>query len=134
MLLLRGTNSIHLMAYHTVDQTLMPLADPMPNRPFYLTYFMGDYLLLPLTSQQSDDFDQIFAYNMRHDAGQIYHKKTHLTWAQFTPGFTVHGDWLLILLDERHLLLALPHEGYSQVVAYEEFADCYGMAWVSATD
>jgi hypothetical protein len=134
LLLLRGTKSIHLMAYHVVDQTLVPLAEPPPNRPFFLTYLMGDYLLLRFTSQQSDDFDQIFVYNMRHDAGQIYHKKTRLTWALFTPGFTVHGDWLLIMLDERHLLLALPHEGYSQVVAYEEFADCYGMTWVRTAD
>jgi hypothetical protein len=134
LLLLRGTNSIHLMAYHVVDQTVVPLAEPSPNRSFFLTYLMGDYLLLHFTPQQSDDFDQIFAYNMRHDAGQIYHKKTRLTWALFTPGFIVHGDWLLILLDERHLLLALPNEGYSQVVAYEEFADCYGMAWVRTAD
>jgi hypothetical protein len=75
--------------------------------------------------------DPIYGVNPRRSKRA---KKTRLTWALFTPGFTVHGDWLLIMLDERHLLLALPHEGYSQVVAYEEFADCYGMTWVRTAD
>ncbi len=134
VLLLQGTHNLHLMAYHAVDQTLTTLAEPLPNRPV-LTYPMGDYLLLYLGPPQgAGSVSQLFAYNMRHDVGQSYYKEIRYDWFLFTPGFTVYDDWLLILLDERHLLLSLPHEGYSQIVAYEEFADCYGMTWVRTTD
>jgi hypothetical protein len=133
VLLLQGTHNLHLMSYHAVDQTLTPLAEPLPNRPL-LTYPMGDYLLLYLGPQQGERVSQLFAYNMRYNVGRSYHKEIRYDWFLFTPGFTVYDDWLLILLDERHLLLALPHEGYSQVVAYEEFSDCYGMVWVRTTD
>ena len=133
ILLLQGTDMLYLMVYHAADQTLTPLVDLLPKQ-LLLTYLMGDYLLVHPISGRSEGFNQLFAYNMRRDVGQTYQMEMRHVWMAFAPGFTVRDDWLLILLDERHLLLTLPHEGYSQVVAYEAFADCYGMAWVSATD
>jgi hypothetical protein len=96
----------------------------------------GDYLLLYLMTGRSEQaFSQLFVYNMRQAAGQLYPIRADAPWANpFDPKSAVDGEWLAILLSDRHLLLTVPHLGYNQLIVHPDLQNCQGLAWVGTAD
>jgi hypothetical protein len=136
LLLLDGPDLLHLLAFDTSSRAIIPvIAQERGDFP-PLVAVAGDYLLLYFVSGDAgSNYNQLWLYDMWQGTNHIYYDKPFERWFYtFAPRYAISGDWLALLLSERHLLLALPRHGYSQVVVHEGLADCHGLAWVSATD
>jgi hypothetical protein len=91
----------------------------------------GDYLLL---SQQSDNqpYQFLSAYNLRQATSHTYELAGN---GRLFPdrqlSAAASGEWLALLLNERTLLLALPHLSYQRLIEHPNLQNCYGLAWVN---
>jgi hypothetical protein len=136
LLLLISPNVLHLLAYDTSSRAITPvMAQERAEFP-PLAHVAGDYLFLySVSGHANSNYNQLWLYDMRRGTSHVYYDKPVEHWFYIdVPRYAVSGDWLALLLSERHLLLALPRHGYSRVVVHEGLAGCHGLAWVSTAD
>jgi hypothetical protein len=74
---------------------------------------------------------RLFVYDLLEQTSQLYNTRPFPGWPSGRHTWTSDETWLAVLLGEGHLLLAIPHLDYTQVVTHEALAGCHAVVWVN---
>jgi hypothetical protein len=125
-----------LIDYDAAARIIRPILAGGPDGFFPPPIMVGHYLLLRYALIGSNSgISRLLIYDMRDGSEYTYYlRTTRYREPYISLNDAAAGEWLALLLDDRHLLLTVPHLGYHQLMVHRDLQNCYGLAWIATAD